>query len=438
LKAGKEAAMNDAGYPFADRWHPADYRQEEIQDLRRAIRAKENRLVLGLPGMGLSNLLRFLVTRTDWGDRNVTFAYLDCDTLDNYLDYDEFFGEIAHEFYKKHPRNELKADIRGYERLKRYVLKAPISRLDRLVVVADEIDRMLATADSGFYRKLKALTDLNKGVCYIFAVTPNKANEVDPEDLLFAGRRLSVGPLNKRDIVVAIREEGQRLQRGFSLTEGEQLANLTGGHSGLLRSVSSAVIEEGLDLSQPEAILLERLLARADVQSRCRRIWEALDSAQRATLHAIGHAQPASPAQDILSWLHVFGLINEHQGQWRPFSPVFAGFVLRQQTDESFIEPISIVGSSTISANGMEIVVAGKVFKGDQEIYVTPLELRLIACLRRERRIYTKQEIAEYVFFKQQGVVDDQRIEDLVRRVRKKLGAQYIKTYWGKGYKILG
>jgi hypothetical protein len=429
--------MNDTYYRFADRWHPEDYRQEEIQDLRRAIRAKENRLVLGLPGMGLSNLLRFLVTRTDWGDRKVTFAYLDCNTLDNCQDYDEFFGEVAHEFYGQHPINGLEEGVRGYERLKRYVRRAPISRWDRLVVVADEIDRMLAAADSAFYRKLRALTDLKKGVCYIFAVTPNTANQVDPEDLLFAGRRLSVGPLNKRDIVGAIREEGQRLEREFSLTKGEQLANLTGGHPGLLRSVSSAVIEEGLDLSQPEAILLERLLARADVQARCRKIWEALDSAQRATLHAIGHAQPVSPAQDILSWLHVFGLINEHQGQWRLFSPIFAGFVLRQQTDESFIEPISIVGSSTIFANGMEILVAGKVFKGNQEIHVAPLELRLIACLRREPRIYTKQEIAEYVYYKERAVVADQRIEDLVRRVRKKLGDQYIKTYWGRGYEFL-
>jgi DNA-binding response OmpR family regulator len=34
--------------------------------------------------------------------------------------------------------------------------------------------------------------------------------------------------------------------------------------------------------------------------------------------------------------------------------------------------------------------------------------------------------------------IPEGRVEDLVRRVRKRLGKQYIKTHWGQGYEFLG
>ena len=428
--------MKTSYHRFVDRRHPDDYRQEEIQALKRAIRAKENRLVLGIPDIGLSNLLRFLVTRADWGERNVTFAYLDCDALEDCLDSEVFFAEIARQFCEQHPGNKLE-DVQGYERLKRFVLEVGGDPLDRLVVVANKTDEMLVAANAAFYRKLKGLTDLDKCVCYIFAASSCMANKVDPEELLFAGRRLIVGPFNRRDLAGAIMEEGQRLEKEFGPTEQKQLARLTGGHPGLLRAVSSAVVEEELDLLDLETSL-ERLLARGDVRSRCQRIWQALDPAQQATLHAIVSGQSDSGAPDTLAWLQEFGLVDEYNGEHRLFSPIFAEFVAAQQVSTPPLEPVRIVGATTISANEQEIVLAGKVLKGNQEVHVAPLELRLIACLKREPRIYTKDEIARYVYYEEEGVVEDSRIEDLVRRVRNRLGAQYIKAHWGKGYEFLG
>ena len=46
--------MKNSYHRFVDRQHSDDYRQEEIQALKRAIRAKENRLILGIPDIGLS------------------------------------------------------------------------------------------------------------------------------------------------------------------------------------------------------------------------------------------------------------------------------------------------------------------------------------------------------------------------------------------------
>jgi len=90
-----ETALSRPYHQFTDRLHPLGYRQAEIEALQQAIRATETRLVLGLPDVGLSNLLRFLITRPEWGDRQVIFAYLDCDGLADCLDRELFFAEIA-------------------------------------------------------------------------------------------------------------------------------------------------------------------------------------------------------------------------------------------------------------------------------------------------------------------------------------------------------
>jgi len=438
-----------AYHQYLDKGHPKDYRSEEVEALTKAVQAKENRLVLALPGMGVSNLLRFLVTGEDLFDREVTFAYVNCDGLDDCLDLDKLFEEIARQFYEQGLGNELEEGIRGYERLKRLLTRVGGDPLGRVVVVVDQADRMLATADKIFYRKSKALADLNKRVCYILAASPSTADRGDPDNLLFAGRRLIVGRLNEQDCVSAITEEARRLGVEFGATAQVRLARLTGGHPGLLRAASSTIVNEKLGWAISEKALVECLLAREDVQYRCQRIWRELNPAQQAALWFLAKGQPDSVAADTLAWLRDFGLVEDHEGEYRLFSPIFQRFVAAQDvslepsTQEMPLEPVRIDKPTSILRSGREITVAGKVFKSNQEVHVAPLELRLIACLKRERRIYTKDEIAAYVYYEdyedQKRGVSDYRIENLVRQVRERLGDhRYIKTHWGQGYEFLG
>lgn len=91
--------MSLQAYPqFMERQHPAGYRQAEIQKLVHAINARENRLIIALPGMGASNLLRYLVTRPAWADRQVSFAYLNCAALGQCRDQGRFFEESPGSF----------------------------------------------------------------------------------------------------------------------------------------------------------------------------------------------------------------------------------------------------------------------------------------------------------------------------------------------------
>jgi hypothetical protein len=438
-----------AYHQYLDKGHPKDYRSEEVEALTKAIQAKENRLVLALPGMGVSNLLRFLVTREDLFDREVTFAYVNCDGMDDCLNLDKLFEEIARQFYEQGLGNKLEEEVWGYERLKRLLTRVGGDPLDRVVVVVDQADRMLAVVDNVFYRKSKALTDLNKRVCYILAASPSTADRVDPDNLLFAGRRLVVGRLNEQDCTSAITEEARRLGVEFGAAAQERLARLTGGHPGLLRATSSTIVNEKLGWAISEKALVGCLLARDDVQYRCQKMWKELGPTQQAALCFLAKGQPNSVAADTLAWLRDFGLLDDHEGEYRLFSPIFQRFVAAQAasfepiTQETVLEPVRIDKPTSILRSGQEIIVAGKVFKGNQEVRVAPLELRLIACLKRERRIYTKDEIAAYVYYEdyedQKRGVSDYRIENLVRQVRKRLGDhRYIETHWGQGYEFLG
>jgi transcriptional regulator with XRE-family HTH domain len=445
-----------SAYAFLDKGHPDDYRSEEIQKLALAIAARENRLVLGLPGMGISNLLRFLVARREEiFESNIVFAYLNCNMLDSDCSIETFFEAICGELQDQGLDDATGHEARGYERLKRLVTQIDGDPSRRGVIIVDQANALLPKVDAIFYRKLNALTELNKRLCYIFAAHPRNAAIADPENLLFVGRRLSVGRMNQRDRSAAIAEEARRLRVEFSEVQQIQLASLTGGHPGLLRTVSSAAVMGGLDLWGPESVAAELLLTRDDVRARCQRLWDALDPEQQAALRLIAGGWPAIVATNMLAWLRDFGLVEQYKGAYPLFSPIFERFVAAQTNDRIAPEPVPASAAPARTAptpirsrlaritirqptcNEQGIIIAGKVFKGTEEVYIRRRSLRLLACLRRERKIYTKHEIADYVYFEDHGVVSDSAIQSLVKEVRGKLGQEYIKTHWGQGYELV-
>jgi hypothetical protein len=218
-----------------------------------------------------------------------------------------------------------------------------------------------------------------------------------------------------------------RLDVAFDAATQAWLAHLSGGHPGLLRALSSAAAEGALEAPGPEAALADRLLARPDVKYRCQKLWDALDPVRQAALQFLAGGQLDTVSTDTLAWLRDFGLVEAGEGAYHLFSPVFQRFAIDQPGRLSPLEPVTIVGARTILRNDQEIVVAGKVFKGGREVRVSPHELRLIACLMRERKIYTKDDIIAYVYYedaRRDDVPSNVPIENLVRQVRRRLGDQ--------------
>lgn len=337
------------------------------------------------------------------------------------------------------------------------------SVLDRLVLVVDQAERLYETADRAFYGQLKALTDLNKRVCWLLAAGPGWVQRIDPDNLLFAGRRLFVGPFTEQDFAAAVNEEGTKLGVGFNQDQQQQLYHLTGGHPGLLRSLSAAVVEESINLSLPLAELTEYLSGREGVQARCNRMWQVLSAGEQAWLDLCRQGRANKVPVESRKWLKNLGLLTSSSDEL--FSPLFAVFVkqimqkapqtaeaqaeTRPRTDKrrgktvseqavgGSLTPIAITGATTVSVEDQTIIIVGKVWKGDQETHVSPLELRLIACLKQSSRIFSYDEIANYVYYEAQGGIKPEQITSLVRQVRKRLGdKRYIKNHWGQGYEL--
>jgi hypothetical protein len=410
---------NQAHYQFLDRQHPNNYRSQEVNALIQAIHARENRLVLGLPGMGVSNLLRFLVTREDLAGREVTFVYLNCDTIKIGFDFTPFFDSLVDEWSEQGSMGTFSGEMAGFKRLKELVTRIGGKPSRRVAIVIDQGDRLVLVGDQDFYRKLKSLTDLNKRICYIFAASASLADLIDQENLLFAGRRLAVGPLNEPDCLVAVTEEAGRLGQTFDDFTKTRLVRLTGGHPGLLRAVSSAVVQEALDPVESVDKWTSRLLARADIQYRCQKMWQVLSLQQKATLHSL--TQDQTEATTSLAWLYQYGLVLQRQELYQLFSPIFEGFVATQG-DLLMPESIAITG--------------GKVFRGDAEISLRPLEQKLLACLMAEPgRVYTHDEIAWSVW--NTAEVTPDMITGLVSQLRSQLGKTCIKTHYGRGYEYI-
>lgn len=429
-------------YKFLDKGHPDHYRQEEIEKLAQAIRARENRLVLGLLGMGVSNLLRFLVSRDALiGRAQVTFAFLDGDTLGEDEGLEACFDALAEEVEAQGLRSKPVAGERGYKRLERLVRQMEGDPADRLVMVVDKADSVLVTANKTFYRQLKALTDLNKRVCFIIAVSPLLAEVVDPEKLLFAGRRLPVGCFNERDCKGAIAEEATRLGADFSDVQVQRrLARLAGCCPALLRAVSSAVVQERLVLSgvkQEEETLVERLLLRGDVKGRCEVLWEALDSEKRNALLFIAGGQPDPVTIETFSWLQNFGLVDK---QSQIFSPIFAAFVNQHPMPQPPVAPSSPLPSSPSSPCSVKID-NGKVYKDDKEIHLRPQAFKLLEYfLANQGRVIPHSKIIRKVWEDNDAAhfgIDSQAVQNLVRELRRKLGDGFIKTYPGRGYAFI-
>jgi len=457
---------NHSYYAFLDKGHPQDYRREESELLVQAIKARENRLVLSLPDMGVSNLLRCLVTRTvHLFEHGVVFVYINCNTLDGNSNADAFFEAIAAELRDQGCGDTSESTAGSYQRLKRLVSRIDGEPAFRVAIVVDEADALLEIVDHAFYRRLEALTGLNKRLCYIFAAGARLESYIDPHNLLFAGRKLPVGRLNERDCHSAILAEARRLEVEFDAAQQARLARLSSGHPGLLRSISSAAVLGKLSVWESEVEAVERLLTRDDISDRCQKLYDALTPDQQTALMLIASRQSDSIPSGILVWLQEFGLVEPHEETYRLFSPIFERFVLAQNTARfsdgatSTLNAAAIGQSRTVAEapkpaaiskasrssvtiegptfNKHGIIVAGKVLQEHTEVHVTRHQLRLIDFLLREQKICPKDLIAAYVYSEESGEVADQRIETLVKQVRKKLGEEYVKTHWGQGYEFV-
>ncbi|AKN29312.1 DeoR faimly transcriptional regulator [Clostridium carboxidivorans P7] len=77
-----------------------------------------------------------------------------------------------------------------------------------------------------------------------------------------------------------------------------------------------------------------------------------------------------------------------------------------------------------------------EVFLKDKQIKLTPYEFKILVLLAQNRgKVFSIASIYENVW-EEDYVASDRTVTVHIRRIREKIGRDYIKTVWGVGYKI--
>ncbi|MBQ9593122.1 MAG: response regulator transcription factor [Lachnospiraceae bacterium] len=83
-------------------------------------------------------------------------------------------------------------------------------------------------------------------------------------------------------------------------------------------------------------------------------------------------------------------------------------------------------------------LLANRVFKGEKEVSLSPLEYRIAVMLLQNRgRTVTREQILGKIWDYAGNVVEDNTLTVYIRRIRSKLGDDLIETVKGIGYRVI-
>ena len=82
-------------------------------------------------------------------------------------------------------------------------------------------------------------------------------------------------------------------------------------------------------------------------------------------------------------------------------------------------------------------LLANRVFQGEEEVTLSPLEYRILILLLQNRgRTVSREQILNKIWDYAGNVVEDNTLTVYIRRIRSKLGEELIETVKGIGYRV--
>ncbi len=406
--------------PWVD--FPLDYRRQEVPELLAMLRAGDCVSLIGLSGMGKSNLMGFLAYRAKSSTPDGPICILiDCNRLQE--DQAEAFFHL------------ILARIQDYsgmgESQERVIIGDPYQSLDRAVaslteksnhtaaLLLDSFDGPARALDRPVFNLLRALRDSHKcRLSYLLATRRPlevlcDADKIREFNDLFVANKLWLGPLDEKDARWTLQLFAKRHRRDFDRTAVDNLLYLSGRHPGLLKAIASAWSSR--NPSTPAAWLDHPAISR-----ECELLWGDLPEVAR-------NAAQSATNMDENETLRRGGLAKGG----KLFSPVFRAFVaaqsdhllrLNQATGEVFRSgtslPISLT-SKEFALLAYFLGHPGAVCQKDD----------LIKAVWPEDRIFEK------------GIRDDS-LAQLVRRLRVKIeldpsDPRFLITVPGRGYRMI-
>ncbi len=436
---------------------PLSYRTELVRPLLANLRAGECCSVIGVGGTGKSNLTRFLqrrdVQQAYWNDELTWVVGIDS----NGLIFDELKPEYvaaalmidrvineaenrnhSSEFltWAYDVRNRLDANPGSHLALRS--LQDMCRRLCekehlQLVFLFDQFDDLWQKLDARFFLSLRSIRDQFKYQVVYLVMTRDRLQRMRPDTSevesfweLFSSHTYGLKPYTQKDALVMLERLAARAQANMEDTEDE-MVELSGGHSGLLRAIFWASYDAERKSLSPNA-----LLRIAAISEECRKIWIALSTEEQALCRIIAGGSPLhAPDQEVLDELLLKGLVHHDQSSFTLFSPVFATYVRRK------IE-------GTISGIVVDIPLRQVRLDG-QPLHqsLTPLEFKLIEYLALHAGMVCKREDLMQALYSEDSLDrNDQRLDAILARLRRALGesaqnSRYLITHRGGGIQLI-
>jgi len=434
---------------------PGTYRQRQVSQIAAWIDARESGLVVGLSGAGKSNVLGFVAHRlTTHGQ--VLRPLLDLNRLSEptlaalLRQLLAALNDAASTQLSAEASGRLQAITdKGMAQTDAFLLGRSVESALALlcgemklctVILIDRFDVALEHLPPALYNNLRAWRDRHKiRLSYVVAARrdwpdwPNLPALSEFTDLI-AGRTCWVGALSMDDLRWNVeRFSGERPHKKLV----ERMAELCGGHAGLLKTLWAAgagtlsITDKGKAETGVEHTP-DEWAQQSGVRRQCQELWDDLPATIQESLRVwqMGRAQPQDAAKEFLLDT---GLTVERGGELQLTSSVFAAFA-REQAG---------VGGGVLWRDA----ATGQLFRGGVKLPVelTPQEDRLLAyLLAHPGEVCDKDALAEAVWSDEvrvEGIRDD-RLAQLVRRLRDKVepdphAPRYIVPVWGRGYRLV-
>lgn len=418
------------------------FRHAETQQIFDWIRAGESALVIGVSGVGKSNLLNHIcssnikrkyledvapytiIIRVDFhylpdlNDRSIYSLILEqLEFVENQVDLPSASHDVFEKIRQHHEALLQSKDdnlkVQRYFKLAIQTLMADAKV--KLVFLFDQFEQVYRDANPHLFANFRGLRETYKyRLSYIIFSRELLTNLVEMDMFREEFYELVVANITRiqlhseSDAIYALERIAQRRGKKLPHLTNQALFKLTGGHAGLLHMTSLVVLQNDLENQSEETLFDYDLLAHSSIRHECEKIWLSLSIPEKHLLSNIAWDRDIPHDKALIGTLLLKGiLVNDKK--LGLFSSIFCRYVHEQ--DAVWEKPIHFDESSR------QVWVLGKLRPA-----FTKRELYLFRYLWQHKdEVVLKDELIEAGWPEAKGGVSDVALVAAISRLRKKI-----------------
>jgi DNA-binding winged helix-turn-helix (wHTH) protein len=429
--------------------YPVDSRKKEIDELLTYIREGNSVQLLGLPGYGRSNVLRFLtyssaIRKAHLGKENerMHFVLIDFSEVRKrpLFDVTKFmFLCLADSLLERQLQEEyekvyglfkesliLQDELMLFQALKQALDYMATERLMTVIFLCDRFDEYIPTLTPEFFTNLRSLRDRVKyQFNVVFSLTRSLEESIEAD--LFsdfyefvAGHLVYVRLCDSPSLDFRLGYLEKITGKILPEKQKKELLHLTGGHGRLTRICSESLLA-ATDISDIE----KHVFSQKTVQDALKKIWKALTPAEQHTLSHLAFAD-----KQIKTYLEQVELVQKDALA----IPLLEDFLIEHKEQDTKPETIFFDGNTQ------------EIKKGEQVLSdtLTSAEYKLLMFLMQHpEKVIGREELIEAIWEENKSVagVTDQAVDQLIFRLRKKIEDNpntpvHLLTVKGRGVKF--